>query len=199
MANDSVAYQPQADECDGATCLYMDGYGTFCTDGCASSDDCPHGYECIPVDVIPTAVEQLEDLCVPEEPVGDDDDDSTPPVGSPPEISELHVWTAADPDSGACILWHEFHWHDEDGDLNGAQAWMEFRDPAGQDPDIRFRADIEQLDIEDTDLKFQGPIEDSELAWSTTYNVYVWIKDCANNKSNELAEGGFTIPDANCQ
>ncbi len=199
VANDEVAYQAQSDECDGATCLFLDGFGSFCTDDCAVDDDCPHGFECIPVDVIPTAVEQLETLCVPEEPVGDDDDSTAPPVGSPPEISELRIWDGPDPDSGQCLIRHEFVWHDDDGDLNGAQAWIEFRDPGGVDADIRFKSNIELLDTVDTTLTFQLVHDGSSLAYSTTYNVYVWIKDRANNKSNELAEGGYQTPSATCE
>jgi len=198
VANDEVAHLPQADECDGATCLYLEGFGSFCTEDCGADEDCPNGFECIPVDLRPGHVEQLETLCVPEEPIGDDDDSTAPPVGSPPEISELNIWHANDPELSACVIWHEFVWHDDDGDLNGAQAWIEFRDPAGVDDDIRFKSNIELVDTTDTTLRFQLTHDGSSLAYSTTYNVYVWIKDRANNKSNELAEGGYTTPSATC-
>ncbi len=196
VLNDPVASQT-TEACGDGMCLYYEDYGTFCTDSCASSSDCPHGYVCDVVDLDPTDMVDSRSLCIPEEPVGDDDDDTWEPTGEPPVISDLSLWSGDE--DGACLIWHGYHWHDEDGDLNGAIGTIEFVDPDAPDVPIRYRANIEQLDAVDQDLRFQLSHDGSTLEYSKTYNVYVEIEDRAGNHSNQLAEGGYTTPSATCE
>lgn len=195
--NEEVAYLTGVDECDDSMCLYYENYGTFCTDDCVTTDDCPNGFVCETIDMLPTALEEWRSLCIPEEPIGDDDDDSYEPWGEAPVISELSVWSA--PDEVNCLIWHRFHWTDVDGDLNGAIGKIEFIDPADPDNPHKFNSNIEQLDTVETDLQFYFIIDGENLAYDTSYAVYVEIEDRAGNDSNQLAEGGFTTPSAACE
>ncbi len=199
VMNDEVATLQDADECDGGTCMYYEGFGSFCTDSCAGDGDCPNGMECAVADMDPTPAGVSEtSTCIPDEPIDPGDDDDSTPIGVPPEISELRLWGATDVDSGACIIHHEFVWHDDDGDLNGAIAYIEF--VLVDDPEVivYFSTTVEQVDTTDTTLHFLITHDGSNLGFATRYNVLVDIEDRAGNMSNQLAEGGYETPDANC-
>lgn len=197
VMNDEVSVQPEAEECDGLDCMYLEDYGTFCTDNCIDTSDCPNGFECAQVDLLPSAAEDLRSVCIPDTPIdpGDDDDDTTP-VGEPPEISDLVINHALDP---PCNIKVRCHWHDEDGDLNGADAYIEFVDPAVPDKPHEFFTNIEQLDAVDADLIFLIEHDGDPLAYNFSYNVYLTLVDRAGNESNQLAQGGYTTPSASCE
>jgi len=196
VMNDEVAVLPQADECEGVDCMYLEGYGTFCTDHCTGDGDCPHGFECAEVDLLPTSAEQIESVCIPDTPIDDgDDDDSTPPVGEPPVISELVINHAMDP---PCNIKIHCHWHDEDGDLNGADAYITFVDPKLPDEPHEFFTNIEQVDAVDADLIFLIGHDGDPLQYDFSYNVYLTLRDRGGNDSNQLAQGNYVTPSSSC-
>lgn len=197
VMNDEVSVEPRADQCDGYDCMYLEGYGTFCTDSCIDDGDCPNGYECAEVDLQPSGVEELRSVCIPDAPIdpGDDDDDTTP-SGEAPVISELAITHNDDPPCNIKVL---CHWHDEDGDLNGADAYIEFVDPALPDKPNSFFTNIEQPDAVDADLIFLIGHDGDPLAYEFSYNVYLRLVDRAGNESNQLAQGAYVTPSSSCE
>jgi len=203
VMNDDVAQHYDAEECDGGTCLYYQDdagiYGSFCTASCVADGDCPHGMVCATIDTDPTpSGERLESLCIPEEPVepfGDDDDYT--PSGSPPELANLELFHEL---SGAdCIVRVEFDWHDEDADLNGADAYITFIEVDDLTNEIEFEGNVEHKDAVDIHLMFTIPVDGTTIQFSTRYHVYVTMEDVAGNESNQLSYSGYTTPDASCQ
>ena len=203
VMNDDVAQHYDAEECDGGTCMYYQDeagiYGSFCTDSCVADGDCPHGMQCATIDTDPTpSGERMESLCIPAEPVepfGDDDD--YVPSGSPPELSNLEL--SHELSGTSCVVLVDFDWHDEDGDLNGADAYMTFIEVDDQTNEIDFEGNVEHKDMVDIHLTFTLPIDGATLQFSTRYHVYVTMEDVAGNESNQLSYSGYTTPDASCE
>jgi len=202
--NEDIVAQTGDEACEGGTCLFYrneeGSFGSFCTDSCMSSGDCPNGMVCETLNLDPTGnTEELKDMCIPDEPVepAGDDDDFT--YGTAPEISEFRVWFGPDMDDPTCYIHHELTWDDAEGDLSGAMEYLDFVEADDPDVVVPYATTIEHQDTEHVVLTFKDPMEGSPLKPSTRYHVYVEMKDRGENMSNQLTQTGFVTPDASCE